>query len=325
MTTALILIATSTFGNAHTGHSDSGQPDKRSVRSPQQGHPPVMDKVELPDPSVEIRVEGELRVITTNTLPDHEIGEFPNPNNPNALRSQEREIRIPLNPERADRRTPSNPEFGVALNGVIFDSGTGEFWTATGERGRSAWNYDASSEKNQGRFGVDFNHGHVQPTGKYHYHGVPTALIESLGSEQAHDDHVHEMIQLGWAFDGFPVYAPYGYQDPDDATSEIVVLSSSYRLKQGNRPGLPDGPGGAYDGTFSADYEYVQGLGVLDESNGRTGVTPEFPDGTYYYVITDEFPSIPRTWVGTPDASMRRGGPGGPQGGEPGGMRPPRP
>lgn len=310
---------------AHPMHSEAEQPDKRSVRSPQQGRPPVMERVELPDPSVTIRVEGAYRVITTNSLPDHEIGEFPNPNNPNAPRSIEREFKIPLNPERADRRVPSMPEFGVGLNGVVFDSGTGEFWTASGERGRSAWNYDAGSENNQGRFGVDFNHGHVQPTGKYHYHGVPTALVESLGAEHEHDGHVDEMIQLGWAFDGFPVYAAYGYKDANDAASGIVELSSSYRLKKGNRPGNPEGPGGAYDGTYAADYEYVDGFGDLDESNGRTGVTPEFPGGTYYYVITDEFPSIPRTWVGTPDESMRRGRPGDRPEGGPDGSRPPRP
>lgn len=337
MKTSSVLIVSSVIAlsagrtHAHQPESRSGDGSDLQVR---RGKP--MEVVELPDPSVTIKIEGDYRVIKTNTLPDHAIGEFPNPNNPNALRSIDREFKIPLNPEIAERRMPSAPEFGVGLNGVIFDSGTGEFWTASGERGRSAWNYDAGSENNQSRFGVDFNHGHVQPTGKYHYHGVPTAFVESLGGEHAHDHHdghFHEMIQLGWAFDGFPVYAAYGYQDPNDADSEIVELSSSYRVKKGTRPGNPDGPGGEYDGTFTADYEYVEGLGDLDESNGRTGVTPEFPDGTYYYVITDEFPSIPRTWVGTPDASMRRGGPGGGpgegrgegseerRGGRPGGMR----
>ena len=45
---------------------------------------------------------------------------------------------------------------------------------------------------------------------------------------------------------------------------------------------------------------YVLGLGTLDEANGRSGVTPEYPTGTYYYVITDEFPSIPRYHKGKP-------------------------
>ena len=63
------------------------------------------------------------------------------------------------------------------------------------------------------------------------------------------------------------------------------------------------GPGGKYDGTFTADFEFVQGSGDLDATNGRFEVTPEFPQGTYAYHITDEFPFIPRSWHGTPDAS----------------------
>ena len=81
-------------------------------------------------------------------------------------------------------------------------------------------------------------------------------------------------------------------------------LSSSYRVKSGTRPG---GPGGRYDGSFVQDYEYVAGLGDLDDCNGRTGVTREYPEGTYYYVITDSFPFIPRCFHGTPDRSFMRG------------------
>lgn len=325
-TVSLVLLASGT-AHAHTVHHASEQ----TARQPdplagggaglqeRRGRP--MEVVDLPEPSVSITVEGEYRVIRSNSLPDHPIGEFPNPGNPNAPRALEREIRVPLHPQRAERPTRAAPEFGVALNGVIFDSGTGEFWTASGQRGRSAWNYDAASPNNQARFGVDFNHGHVQPTGKYHYHGVPTGLVESLADGHTHDDahghgdHVHDMIQIGWAFDGYPVYAPFGYKDPNDPDSGVVGLASSYRLKHGSRPGSPDGPGGVYDGTYAADYEYVAGLGDLDESNGRTGVTPEFPGGTYYYVITDAFPSVPRTWVGSPgpDVAGRPGG-GGPRG-----------
>jgi hypothetical protein len=58
------------------------------------------------------------------------------------------------------------------------------------------------------------------------------------------------------------------------------------------------------------DYEYVAGLGELDACNGRDGVTPEYPRGTYYYVVTAAYPFIPRCWVGTPDQSFSRGRPG---------------
>ena len=34
------------------------------------------------------------------------------------------------------------------------------------------------------------------------------------------------------------------------------------------------------------DWNYVAGMGDLDQCNGRFGATPEFPQGTYYYVST---------------------------------------
>jgi hypothetical protein len=39
---------------------------------------------------------------------------------------------------------------------------------------------------------------------------------------------------------------------------------------------------------------YVEGAGDLDECNGRTGVTPEFPAGTYHYYATDTYPFLQR-------------------------------
>ena len=87
--------------------------------------------------------------------------------------------------------------------------------------------------------------------------------------------------------------------------------------------GVPFDPGAA---EFTADFEYVAGQEDLDECNGREGVTPEYPQGIYYYVLTKEFPHISRFWRGTPDQSFfkkrRPGGPGGPGGP---GQRPPPP
>jgi len=280
-----------------------------------------MEPIDLPEPSVSITIEGgEYRVIRSNGLPAHATGTFPNEHNPNALRRQTHEYRVPLNPTPGPRPTPAQPEFGIALNGVIFDSGTGEFWTPSGSRGHSPWNYDPAAAANQARFGLDRNNAHVQPTGKYHYHGPPIGLMEQhgLGTDGQHEHehahaHAHEMVILGWAFDGYPIYAPYGHEDPGDSESRLIELHPCYQLKQGNRPDTPRGPGGAYDGTFAADYECFEGVGDLDALNGRSGVTPEFPDGTYYYVITKAYPSVPRFWRGKPGPGVqRRGPPGGP-------------
>ena len=82
----------------------------------------------------------------------------------------------------------------------------------------------------------------------------------------------------GYAADGFPIYARFGYSDPNNPASDLKELRPSYRIKKGMRPsGLgPKGPGGAYDGTFVEDYEYVAESGDLDQCNGRVGVTPEY-------------------------------------------------
>ncbi len=104
----------------------------------------------------------------------------------------------------------------------------------------------------------------------------------------------------------------------------MAPLRSSYRLRSGTRDG---GPGGAYDGTFGRDYLYLPGLGNLDECNGRVTKTPEYPQGTYAYFLTDDYPIIPRCLRGTPDPSFtqRRGRPPGGRGPPPGRRPPPPP
>jgi hypothetical protein len=168
--------------------------------------------------------------------------------------------------------------------------------------------------------GIDQNHAHVQPTGAYHYHGLPTGLIKRLRIEKGPAG--KDMLLIGYAADGFPIYAAYGYSEAGDSSSSLKKLQPSYHLKKGNRPEGDDGPGRKYDGTFVQDYEFTKGSGDLDECNGRKGVTPEFPKGTYYYVVTESFPFVPRFFRGTPDSSFehRRSG-GDPQGRR--GFRPP--
>ena len=46
-------------------------------------------------------------------------------------------------------------------------------------------------------------------------------------------------------------------------------------------------------GAFIEDYEYIQNSGTLDQYNGRYCVTPEFPNGTYAYFITQDIGGNP--------------------------------
>ena len=98
---------------------------------------------------------------------------------------------------------------------------------------------------------------------------------------------VHSPI-IGYAYDGNPIYGPYGHSNPVDPTSSIQRLSSGYVLR-GTRPNGPDT--GKYPlGSFIDDYRWVpsvnSGKTELDENNGRFCVTPDYPNGTYAYFIS---------------------------------------
>ena len=155
------------------------------------------------------------------------------------------------------------------------------------------------------------NHAHVQPSGEYHYHGIPELLIDFLGENQG-------MTLVGWASDGFPVYARYAYSIANDFNSGLIAVQPSWRLKEQPDEGRPDtltalvggpGQGTTYPnipipmGAFTQDFEYIENYGDLDECNGRIGVTPEFPEGIYYYMVTDEFPFFSRCLKGDFDGA----------------------
>ena len=273
-------------------------------------------------PKVEITEKDGFRYITSNGIPDHLPGVFPNSGNPNAIREQKLSFRMTLQPKFADELTHAvRYPMGVALNGVPFEPGTAEVWNFDKESG---WNYDALSGKIH--LGLDHSHAHVQPTGLYHYHGIPRGVVTARRPEFGKND----MVLVGYAADGFPIYSEYGYADSDDPRSGLKKLASSWQLKEGNRPrtGSDGGPGGKYDGTFTQDFEFIEGLGDLDQCNGRHGVTPEYPNGIYYYVLTDTYPFIPRYLRGEPDPSFsQRRGRSGSERPRPNqrGVRPPRP
>ena len=240
---------------------------------------------------VSITVEGDYRVLRANGVAAHSTGAFPNRGNPHTIKEQNYVFRIPADPRMTGSIIPLGlHSFGLAVNGVPFDPGAAEWFL--GDR-NSSWQYEALSGAVP--LGVDENHAHVQPSGAYHYHGLPTGLLSELNvSRKAHSP------IIGWAADGFPIYALYGYQNKDDKTSAVVEMTSSHQLRSGNRPDTGSNPGGRYDGTFLADYEYVEGSGTLDECQGRVAVTPDFPEGTYAYFLTEAWAVIPRCYKGTP-------------------------
>jgi hypothetical protein len=238
------------------------------------------------------------RNLTSNGIPDHSVGTFPNQGNPNTISVQSISVSYPIVPAQTGSVNSTLISLGHALNGIKFEPGTGGTCNDSGSNctlngSVGSWRIEAIGQTSF-NFGVDFNNAHVQPTGEYHYHGMPERFIEKLGKGE-------QMTLVGWAADGFPVYAKYGYSTANSASSAIKILASSYRLKSTPTAGRPATT--LYPmGTFTQDYEYVAGSGDLDECNGRTGVTPEFPNGIYYYVITTGYPYIQRCVKGSATA-----------------------
>ena len=85
---------------------------------------------------------------------------------------------------------------------------------------------------------------------------------------------------IGWAYDGNPIYGPYGYSDPDDTNSPVKILNTSYTLDTSNIINRPT----FSSGFFVEDYKYTDD-GDLDASNGRFTKTPDYPNGVYAYFV----------------------------------------
>ena len=87
---------------------------------------------------------------------------------------------------------------------------------------------------------------------------------------------------IGWAYDGNPIYGPFGYTDPNDSNTPAKILLSSYVKNTSN---VSNRPSGFADGFFNEDYQF-NNSGDLDIHNGRFCKTPEFPNGIYAYFAT---------------------------------------
>jgi len=110
---------------------------------------------------------------------------------------------------------------------------------------------------------------------QYSWVGYSTSLANSLFGD---DGKKHSPI-IGWAYDGNPIYGPYGYSDPYSTTSQISIINSGYKLYKNL---VVDRPTQFSEGFFVEDY-YFDNSGDLDYNNGRFCVTPDFPEGIYAY------------------------------------------
>ncbi|CAF0723058.1 unnamed protein product [Brachionus calyciflorus] len=223
--------------------------------------------------------------VQTNSIPSHSIG--PWSSNPNDASGKNYTFKIPLNPTEntgAKTETPLG-HIGLWINGVsVYNADDGMTYNNKGVWKRNAYVFEGVS--------FDACKGHPDGSSEYHQHINPSCLYNSTST-------THSPL-IGFAFDGYPIYGPYGYSTATDSNSAIKRLTTSYKTRSiADRTTLSNGTVLTADlqgptlseyalGSFLQDYEYSAGYGDLDVYNGRYCKTPEYPSGTYaYFVATD--------------------------------------
>ena len=115
---------------------------------------------------------------------------------------------------------------------------------------------------------------------KYSICGYSTETFDDGGAEKSKI--------IGWAYDGNPIYGPFGFKNPVDVlnatTGDTERLKSSYVVDLN----YIDRPVGFSSQFFVEDFKFDDS-GDLDEFNGRFESNFDFPDGVYaYHAIVDK-------------------------------------
>jgi hypothetical protein len=236
----------------------------------------------LPTPELNVYCDDETIIVEANGIPNFEYTQV----TPNGLAEQNYRWQIPLEPTEAveTSQIPLTGPVAIAVNGLpIFGPNEAPF--------------DDYGDPLLDQL-LDYCNGHTAPGGIYHFHARPDCLFETVEGEVG--------LVIGYAFDGYPILAPYLCEDT--SCSSVVEAVSSWQHNSDVR------------NAWQAN-EYVAGSGNLDRCNGTY-----LADGSYAYFATDTFPYFLGCYHGIAIAN----GPSGndqslagnaPQGG---GGRPPR-
>ncbi len=177
--------------------------------------------------------------------------------NVNGLWPENRKLssKIPRNPTPAvaQNQVQQGP-VGVLVNGVtIANLGDGSGWNSTTQRDAGITGGGVPGNQTNvwircatGAEGpiLDAGFGHPAPDGGYHYHANPRALRYQLGDNLTYNAatdtytentvNLHHSPILGWAYDGYPIYGPYGYSIANNATSPVRRMVSGHVPRDGS-------------------------------------------------------------------------------------------
>ena len=184
----------------------------------------------------EVALEGDMVVIRTDDLPDHQSPYFQSSHpqyvdppagmirNPGEILAQDITLRVPLNPVMASGSDTGLGPIGVAVNGVvIFNQYAAGFQPLDDEI-----------------LTFDQYNGHpAPPMGAYHYHVEPAWLTRN-------DD----AALVGVLLDGFPVYGP---RDSDGSMPQGLDIC------HGHMGATPEFPEGIYHYHTTSEPPYISG------------------------------------------------------------------
>ena len=256
--------------------------------------------------------------ISTQGIPSFVTGPFIN--NPRTVAAVQNALfKFPLVPVVSNLGNIPDQATGAANIG-IFINGVALYSYGDGHSYRNSTAADVPSQNGGDRVwnrngvlaehvGFDCSKGHPDAQSRYHHHQNPSAfnmdlvVLSTICNPYASDGlyvinpNVHSPL-LGFAYDGYPIYGPYGYSNPLDSNSSITRMKSSYttrnitvRTHYADGTNVTDGPPVNTSfpiGWYREDYEYVANSAsdYLDIHNGRFSKTPEYPNGTYCYYTT---------------------------------------
>ncbi len=169
---------------------------------------------------------------------------------PNKPTNQKVTVHFPRTPIAATGSLTSTPggPMGMYVNGVaMFNMLDGYAYNTSsgtdvqGMIGSGIWERDAAFAELPT---FDPANAHQPGSGQYHMHINPIGLRYQLNDNATYNasadtysentNSLHHSPIIGWAFDGYPVYGPYGYSVTTDATSAVRRMISGYIKRDGS-------------------------------------------------------------------------------------------
>lgn len=163
---------------------------------------------------VTLSANGDTITISSNGVPNHELGTYIRPGGEATVDAYNLSISIPTTPVYSAQPTQtSGGATGIAISGAAIYNP-----------------YDAGGEFAIGSVGdIDPCNGHPSPQGHYHYHGVPYCITDTLDTNGEHS------VLIGYMLDGFPIYGP------QDANGEVPTDLDECNGHFGSTPEYPEG------------------------------------------------------------------------------------